>query len=769
MPFAPYMRHPGLSDPLSKRVSAVILPLRPSPTRPEPLSSRTSNKMKYFPIRFVFIVGICAAGWIAVTAQTKELKPARGVLGSMIRERQTSLTPFVIVSPSELEKAGVDLMRLSALGDPCNEAAPISVGQTVNGFLSSSDCRFDDGSFADFYMFNGTQGQQLTIDLVSSAFDTYLGLANLSGTFVIEDDDGGDGTNSRISASLPESGTYIIMANSVFANSFGAYSLTLAGSLPCTYSLVPSSANLPGPGGTFMFDVLTQPGCQWGAVASDGFITINNNNGNGSGTISYSVTPNTTGVTRSGSINVRGQLFSITQAGFTCVYSIAPTSADVPAGGGTFPFTLTTQAGCLWYPQTNDYWLWAYNGVRNGSGTVEYSVQPNNGGDRTGTITVAGNTFTITQTGRNCTYSVSPTFFEISPAGTQGGQFMVDTQPGCTWNFTGGFNYVYFPDGYGGIGPGTKTFAVWANNSFTRRTWIVQFYGVTYTNITFGQNGIPFRTAFDFFGDSKVDWSLRNPATGEWRLNDSQFNGFYSYYFGLPTDIMVPADYNGDRYTEIAVYRPSDGTWYIYDRANGSYTASQFGADGDIPAPGDYDGDGKSDLAVFRPSTGTWYIARSSDSGITILQFGMAGDKPVNADFDGDRRADIAIWRPSAGEWWYLRSSDGGIRAFQFGVATDRALPGDYTGDGKADPAVWRQSDGNWFVLRSEDSTFYGFPFGVEGDIPAPGDYDADGIIDAGVYRPASGVWYINKSSSGILYRTFGAAGEVPIPNAYVR
>ena len=73
--------------------------------------------------------------------------------------------------------------------------ALIIFGETINGSLSATDCQLPDLSYADFYLFHGTAGQQVTINLTSSAFDTYLGLANEAGTFVIEDNDGGGGTN----------------------------------------------------------------------------------------------------------------------------------------------------------------------------------------------------------------------------------------------------------------------------------------------------------------------------------------------------------------------------------------------------------------------------------------------------------------------------------------------------------------------------------------------------------------------------------------------
>jgi len=716
--------------------------------------------MKHCKLVVGFLVVFCASALAA--AQTHEKPVSKAILDG-ITAKSGQVGPFLLLTPDDLKG---ELLKIA--GDPCNQAAPIGFGQTINGSLTSSDCRLDDNSYADFYTFSGTQGQQVTINLSSGAFDTYLGLANESGTFVVEDDDGGGGTNSRIVATLPASGTYIILANSLLANTFGSYSLSLAGSTPCTYSINPATADVPGLGATHSFALTTQPGCQWGAVSQSSFITVNNNSGNGSATISYTVGTNTSGATRTGTITVGGQTFTVTQVSINCTYSITPASIDAPAGGGTFEFTVNAPAGCSWIAYYNDWWIWTTNDPRTGTTNVVYVVQPNNGADRTGTITVAGNTFTVRQPGRNCTYSVSPTDIRVSPAG-QYGTLSVTTQPGCTWSFFVGYSWVEFPSGATGTGTGTASYRAYANSSFNPRTWTVSFTGVSSVPIIFRQNGMPYRTGFDFFGDSKVDLSVYRPSTGQWIIRDSQFNGVYTFGFGLPGDVIVPGDYDGDRNSEIAVFRPGSGTWYLYDRNAGTYAAIPFGEQGDVPAPADYDGDGKTDIAVFRPSSSVWYIRRSTDSGYTIAQFGISTDVPVPADYDGDRKADIAIWRASAGEWWIFRSSDGQVAAAQFGSASDRAVPGDYTGDGKTDIAIWRPSNGYWYILRSEDYSYFAFPFGADGDQPAPGDYDADGITDTAVFRPSSATWYVNRSASGVMIAQFGSPGDFPIPGAFVR
>lgn len=276
------------------------------------------------------------------------------------------------------------------------------------------------------------------------------------------------------------------------------------------------------------------------------------------------------------------------------------------------------------------------------------------------------------------------------------------------------------------------------------------------------------RNIFDFDGDGKTDVSIFRPSVGQWWYQQSFNNVTKSLAFGNSTDKIVPADYDADGKTDIAFWRPSTGEWFVLRSSNLTFFAAPFGANGDVPSPGDFDGDGISDLAVFR--SGTWFILKST-GGVQTTPFGINGDIPTVADYDGDGKSDIAIYRPvggsGQGEWWIQRSS-AGLFATPFGSSTDKPVQGDYTGDGKADAAFFRPSTGEWYVLRSEDLSFYAAPFGASGDTPIAGDYDGDGKFDFGVFRPSSATWFIAKSTGGTLIQTFGAAGDKPVPSAYV-
>jgi Zn-dependent metalloprotease len=86
----------------------------------------------------------------------------------------------------------------------------------------------------------------------------------------------------------------------------------------CTFSISPSSASFAAAGGTGSVNVTAGAGCAWTAVSNASFITVTGGaSGSGSGTVSYSVASNPNTTSRTGTITIAGQTFSVTQAGTT--------------------------------------------------------------------------------------------------------------------------------------------------------------------------------------------------------------------------------------------------------------------------------------------------------------------------------------------------------------------------------------------------------------------------------------------------------------------
>jgi Zn-dependent metalloprotease len=87
--------------------------------------------------------------------------------------------------------------------------------------------------------------------------------------------------------------------------------------------------------------------------------------------------------------------------GGTCTFSINPTSASYAAAGGTGSVSVTATAGCSWTAVSNATFITITAGSSGtGNGTVSYSVASNTATtSRTGALTIAGQTFTVTQAG----------------------------------------------------------------------------------------------------------------------------------------------------------------------------------------------------------------------------------------------------------------------------------------------------------------------------------------------------------------------------------
>jgi len=84
-----------------------------------------------------------------------------------------------------------------------------------------------------------------------------------------------------------------------------------------------------------------------------------------------------------------------------CTYFITPINANFSASGGVGSVAVTAGAGCEWTAVSNNAWITVTGGSSgSGNGTVTYSVSANTGGLRTGTVTIAGQTFTVTQEAR---------------------------------------------------------------------------------------------------------------------------------------------------------------------------------------------------------------------------------------------------------------------------------------------------------------------------------------------------------------------------------
>ncbi len=124
-------------------------------------------------------------------------------------------------------------LQLAALAGPPpapGQTGHIASGQRAIGRLEAGDRTGDDGGYRDWWEFDARGGEDVVVELRSTAFDTYLELYGPDGALIAQDDDGlGDGTNSEITAHLASGGRYRLVVRSYATkdDATGLYELAL--------------------------------------------------------------------------------------------------------------------------------------------------------------------------------------------------------------------------------------------------------------------------------------------------------------------------------------------------------------------------------------------------------------------------------------------------------------------------------------------------------------------------------------------------------------
>jgi C1A family cysteine protease len=93
--------------------------------------------------------------------------------------------------------------------------------------------------------------------------------------------------------------------------------------------------------------------------------------------------------------------YTMRYTGSACSYLVTPSSQSLSQPAGSGSVTVATQSGCAWTAVSNAAWITVSSGSNGtGNGTVNYSAAENAAAkSRSGTLTIAGKTFTVTQAG----------------------------------------------------------------------------------------------------------------------------------------------------------------------------------------------------------------------------------------------------------------------------------------------------------------------------------------------------------------------------------
>lgn len=114
--------------------------------------------------------------------------------------------------------------------EPDPEPTPLAFGRSIQGEISENSAQGSSNRRYDAYRFRGQEGQRVQIVMRSGDFDSYLEIGSAEGEFtaMAYDDDGlGEGLNSRLNFTIPETGDYIVRAQPLGGSGRGLYALEL--------------------------------------------------------------------------------------------------------------------------------------------------------------------------------------------------------------------------------------------------------------------------------------------------------------------------------------------------------------------------------------------------------------------------------------------------------------------------------------------------------------------------------------------------------------
>ena len=266
----------------------------------------------------------------------------------------------------------------------------------------------------------------------------------------------------------------------------------------CQFTITSTNQDFGNRGGTGTVTVSGVQTCTWTARSDVSWITITSGtSGDGSGAVEFRVASNSQGA-RSGTMTIADRPFTVSQAAGeapaptppsptptppaptppapptpappapspACTYSVNGPSQSFPFGGGAgASISVSAPNGCAWTAQSNASWITITSGANgSGNGTATFSVASNGGLARTGTLTVASRTITVTQVRdpATCRYTLSPSGGSFAHPGGAA-SMSVSTDSDCSWNSTASAPWISITSGASGTGNGSVTYSVASN------------------------------------------------------------------------------------------------------------------------------------------------------------------------------------------------------------------------------------------------------------------------------------------------------------------
>jgi hypothetical protein len=236
----------------------------------------------------------------------------------------------------------------------------------------------------------------------------------------------------------------------------------------CTFAVSPVSDSVSPDGERRTIAVTANAAqCSWAARSeADWLSVVQGSQGTGNGHVIYEARA-TTGPPRSGALTIAGHRVTVRQ-GDGCTVAIAPASVTMSASGGSASVSVTTAANCSWSARSEATWIAITGGAPGrGPGSVSFSVAQSEGPQRSATVTVGEQAFTVTQAS-GCRFGVNPESYSIGSAGGSSTVAVTATSSACAWSAASNASWITLGGRTSSNGNGTVPFTVAATTGPAR-------------------------------------------------------------------------------------------------------------------------------------------------------------------------------------------------------------------------------------------------------------------------------------------------------------
>ena len=130
---------------------------------------------------------------------------------------------LALLSPAHAWAQGTSVLTLLS-----TDGRELEIGDEVRGALSASDFITANDSYVEAWALDGRPGQEVSIDLVSDDFDSYLYVVGPGISETLTDDDGGGACHARINFTILDRGVFHVIASSTSWRQAGTYQLRVS-------------------------------------------------------------------------------------------------------------------------------------------------------------------------------------------------------------------------------------------------------------------------------------------------------------------------------------------------------------------------------------------------------------------------------------------------------------------------------------------------------------------------------------------------------------